>query len=131
MDRLIVLPQHGLELIDVAVVLLFLKCNIDNGFGDVVIHLLELFGLLDEHSELLSEVDLIVILSHLHQYFFFEELHGPLHDVVRPGCVLVLLVEVDFLHQVEILLFYLFEELLLELVFIFVELDNGAFHPRH
>lgn len=96
-----------------------------------MIHLLQLLGLLDQHSELLSEVDLVVVLSHLHQYLFLEELHGPLHDVVGPGCVLVLLVEVDFLHQVEVLLFYLLEKLLLELVFVFVELDDGAFHPRH
>ena len=105
--------------------------DVDNSLRDVVVHLLQLLGLLDQHSELLAEIHLVMVLSHLHQDLFFQELHGTLHDVVRPGRIFVLLVEVDFLHQVQVLFLYLFEELFLKLVLVLVELDDRAFHPSH
>lgn len=61
-NGLIVFPQHGLELINVAVVLLFLESDVDNGLGNVIIHLFELFGLLNQDFEVIPEVDFVSVL---------------------------------------------------------------------
>ncbi len=80
MHCLIILPKHGFELVNVSVILFFLEGNIDDGLRNVVIHLLQLFSLLDQYFEIISEVDFISVLSRLDQYFLFKEFHCLLHD---------------------------------------------------
>ncbi len=70
-NGLFILSQHGFEFVNVPIVLLLLESNVDDGFGDVVVHFLKLLCLLDENSEFILEVDFIVILPNLHQYFVF------------------------------------------------------------
>jgi hypothetical protein len=96
-----------------------------------MVHLLQLLGLLDQHSEFLPEIDLITILSHLHQDLLLEELHGALHDIGRPGCILALLVHIHFLNQFQVFLLDLLKEFLLEFLLILVELDDGTLHAGH
>lgn len=59
MHCLVVLSQHNLKLVNVLVVLGFLEGYVDDGSGDVVIHLVEMLDLLDQDFELLFEIDSI------------------------------------------------------------------------
>ena len=59
MHCLVVLSQHNLKLVNVLVVLGFLEGYVDDGSGDVVIHLVEMLDLLDQDFEFLFEIDSI------------------------------------------------------------------------
>jgi len=63
MNCLFVLSKHGLESVDIAIILFFLQSYIHDCLRDIVVHFLKLFSLLDEHSEIVFEVDLIVVIS--------------------------------------------------------------------
>ena len=66
MNSFIILPQHSFKFVNIAIILFFLEGDVDDSLADVMIHFFELFGLLDEYSELIFEVNFISVLACFH-----------------------------------------------------------------
>lgn len=128
MYGLIILSEHGFELINITIVLFFLESNVYDGFRNVVVHLFELFGLLYQNFEVIPEVYFVSILSSLYENFFLQKLHCSFHDVGIPLCELRLLVVVNLFYKSQVPVFDFFIVLFLKLILIFVEFNDWTFH---
>jgi hypothetical protein len=128
MHSFIILSEHGFELINVTIVLFFLKSNIDDGFRNVVVHLFELFSLLDQNFEIVPKVYFISILSSFYENFLLQKLHSSFHDVRIPLCELRLLVVVNLFYKSQVPVFDFFIVLFFKLVLIFVEFNDWTLH---